>query len=148
MNKKAHIRPLPNLYGPLPNLYETREGIAKISKELLGILEEIQSSRRHGHISGIRARPNDVKFAALEALQECARRLIPPPDELVKLVGQLLKLGDENRRRDRVRFPKQKAAKIAAQTGLKGRALAREMRRLGLPVSDRSVARHFAPRKT
>src|SRR5262249_43828905 len=94
------------------------------------------------------SRPNDVKFAALEALQECARRLIPPPDELVKLVEQLLKLGEENRRRARVRFPKQKAAKIAAQTGLKGRALAREMRRQGFQVSDRSVARHFAPRKT
>ena len=131
------------------NLYETREGIAILANELSKIYGDIRdATKKGGRWPEKLSRPNDVKFAAVEALQECARRLIPPPDELVKLVEQLLKLGEENRRRARIRFPKQKAVKIAAQTGLKGRALAREMRRLGIPVSDRSVARHFAPRKT
>jgi hypothetical protein len=130
------------------NSYESREGIAALAKVYTEIFGDIKSLRKKGHLPKGISRPNTVKFAALEALQECANRSIPPPNELVDLIRQLFEIGDEGHRRNKIKFPIRKAARIAAETGLRGRALAREMPCRGINVSDRSVARYqrnFAP---
>jgi|SRR6516164_6943835 hypothetical protein len=125
-----------------PNLYESREGIAKLALDLAGILSDIERSRRSGHLNRELSSPTDVAYEATAALRECIRRKILPPDELATLIEQLLGTTDESRRRNRAKFPLAKARAIKTQTGLKGRALAREMRKRGLNVSDRNVARY------
>jgi hypothetical protein len=126
----------------IENLLETRGGIARLATVYAQVLADIASARKNGHLSGALSPPSDVKYAALDALRECSCRAIPPPDELVALFAELLGTPDENRRRARIKFPQRAAASIEAETGLRGRALAREMRARGIKVSDRSVARY------
>ena len=121
----------------MENLYETRAGIAQLALELTKILDDIESARSNGHLSRKLSGPNDVRYAALEALSECARRLIAPPDELVTLIAKLLGTPDESRRRGRQKIPLKVVRVIQPETSLSGRKLAGKF-----GVSEAAVRRY------
>jgi hypothetical protein len=127
----------------MENLYETREGVAKLATALVKALNQIEAAKKkgNGHIPTAMSGPNDVKYAAIEALGQCVRRGIVPPPRLVALIRRLLGVGNESRRRDRVRAPVGRLIRIMRSTGLSGRALAREARSRGIDVSDNTVRR-------
>jgi len=135
------------------SLCETAEGRDQLATELTKIWADIKSARRKlGHYSKRwPSAPSDFKRFVVGTLNELAIREKPVPPKLVALVGELLGTSDYDRARNRIRFPLAKAKKIKEETGLKGRALARELRERGINVSDRSVARYekkdFVPQK-
>jgi hypothetical protein len=121
------------------NAYASAEGVADLVALYRRALHEIRATaKRPPRMSSER----DLQFAVVELVQECSRYKIAPPPDLAALVADLFKIGDETRRRARVRFPVAKAKRVKAETGLKGRALARELRSRGIHVSDRTLATH------
>jgi hypothetical protein len=133
----------------IANLYASAEGVAHliaIYREVLGKIRTsgpgLRKTKTKRDDVPRTQTERDLQFLVIELMQECSRYRIAPPSELADLVSGLFKAGDEKRRSTSVRFPSRKVWKIKAETGLRGRKLARESRRRGLNVSDRSVARH------
>ena len=87
---------------------------------------------------GLRAKDRELIRQALDA---CAFHQYPPPRELVELVALALKVPFDGKKRGGVQDMElfRTAARLKAETGLKGRTLARELRARGLKISDRTL---------
>jgi hypothetical protein len=141
-NLRKMVEKLPQT-SAIGNLYATRAGQIELAANYSRILDIIDEDRkRRGSIRPGLARPNDVKRAVIEALRECETHSLSPPAALVDLVERLFASPTDENRRGVIKRPKLliQAAKVHVETGLKGRALARERRDRGIDAKDRTIA--------
>ena len=98
------------------------------------LANELKRKYRHG------LRAADRKLIR-QALDACAFHGYPPPRELVELAALALKVPFDGKKRGGVQDMElfRTAARLKAETGLKGRTLARELRSRGLNISDRTI---------
>jgi hypothetical protein len=133
-----HTRDMDENENLFKSLFGTNNRIRNVALSLAKAASEIAAAKKiNPHLPCDVPHPSGIKDVALDLLRECEFHRIPPPKELIEALGFR---EERPRRRAERQFPLDKVLRIKIETGLKGRALARECRDRGLAVADRTLA--------